>query len=504
MIRLSIVPAFLTMVVINRFAIQSYGLRPLLRNGSSIYRRNCPIYAQNNPPLGINDLIGSALGRARRTLINKQEIDTVSLEDTFSSIDPDSATQIASSFGQTPSKTEVFIQESVNDLLPSAINRAQATLCVGLKKPESTNTLQPIMAQNSVDGLLQLALVRANSTIFSRITAETKDIPPCVTQGARRSISEESKASSSSSSTNEKAVQNLVRTTIDQVQTSLRYPKNFQRTRNETLTNRYNSGLAYRDNPAIANTALAHSLWASVLRPNIDSAIDATCGNGYDSVVIAKMLFPTTVDINADFDSDSRSHLLCIDIQQQACDNTTQRLVDALGIQQDRMKHHVQVLQTSHAPLPRPNDSSSVGLVVYNLGWLPNSAKEYVTLMDSTLSSLVDAFLLVRVGGMVSVMTYPKSNWREDVAVRALLECVALLSSNVVSWTDYLDQLEVSKPKDDDDDSVDNSIEIKQLVKESMERVTELGDSYQSWRVSEHRRLGMDRAPILLTAMRIK
>jgi Putative rRNA methylase len=487
MIRLSTVTTFITMVVITRFATHSYGFRPLLRKGCSTCRWNCPFNAQNDPRRDFNDLIGSVLGRARRTLITKQDVDTGSSEDPFSSIDPDSATQLASSsLGQTPSKTEVFIQESINDLLPLAVGRAQATLCVGLKKPESTNTSQHEMTQKSVNGLLQSAIGRADSTIFSRITAKARE------------------ASSSSPSTNERAVQNLLRTTTDQVQTSLRYPKSLQRARNETLTERYNSGLAYRDNPAIANTALAHSLWASVLRPSIDSAIDATCGNGYDSVVIAKMLFPTTGDTDADFDSDSQSQLLCIDIQQQACDNTTQRLADALGIQNDRMKHHVQVLQTSHAPLPRPNDSSSVGLVVYNLGWLPNSAKEYITLMDSTLSSLVDAFLLVRVGGMVSVMTYPKSNWREDVAVRALLECVALLSSNVLSWRDYLDQLVISKPKDDDDDGIDNSIEIKQLVVESMERVTKLGDSYQSWRVSEHRRLGLDRAPILLTAMRIK
>jgi hypothetical protein len=37
--------------------------------------------------------------------------------------------------------------------------------------------------------------------------------------------------------------------------------------------------LNYRGNPAITNTALAQSLWSSILRPHVDTAIDATCGN---------------------------------------------------------------------------------------------------------------------------------------------------------------------------------------------------------------------------------
>ena len=48
---------------------------------------------------------------------------------------------------------------------------------------------------------------------------------------------------------------------------------------------------AYLLNPAINPTALAHHMWSHALRPNIDTAIDATCGNGNDSVAIASMLF---------------------------------------------------------------------------------------------------------------------------------------------------------------------------------------------------------------------
>ena len=246
----------------------------------------------------------------------------------------------------------------------------------------------------------------------------------------------------------------------------------------------------YRGNPAITNTALAHVLWSSILRPNVDSAIDATCGNGFDSVVIAQMLFDTYSG-GMQKEDECTSQLLCIDIQEQACENTTKALVKELG-EEILLRDRIQVLHTSHAPLPRPNDSSSVGLVVYNLGYLPRSDKACMTQIDTTVSSLVDAFLLLRIGGMVSVVTYPKTGPEEDVAVRALLECMALLSSNVMTWKEYVEQ------------ELQTSEETKALIKSAMHRVTKEGDPNQTWRVSEHKKLGMDRAPILLTATRIK
>ena len=139
-----------------------------------------------------------------------------------------------------------------------------------------------------------------------------------------------------------------------------------------------------------------------------------------------------------------------------------------------------------------------MGLVVYNLGWLPNSddGKDCVTKMDSTLHSITDAMLMVRIGGMISVVTYPKSNPEEDIAVRVMLECAALLSSNVQTWREFLDSaLLLGGEKD---------AGIKELVASSMERIEGQGDPRQTWRVAEHKRLGMDRAPILVTATRIK
>jgi hypothetical protein len=354
------------------------------------------------------------------------------------------------------------MRDDVLGLLGSTLRRAQTTISDKTKlrqedvSSSSAKEEDSSIQESSVGGLLQSAISRAQSTI------EEKNPP---NQDDDIISSEQPKATTTS--TNNRL--------SSEAQPVVAFPKT----------------KPYHGNPAITNTALAQSLWSSILRPNIDSAIDATCGNGHDSVALARMLFSDNPQ------QDCHSQLVCVDIQQQACSNTTAAL-QALEIFDANNNFllendHIQVLHTSHAPLPRPNDSSSVGLVVYNLGYLPNSDKDCVTQMDSTLYSIADALLTVRIGGMVSVVTYPMSNPGEDLAVRTFLECVALLSSTVQSWNEFL---EVRLGLADET--------IREGISASMERIVQQGDPKQTWRVTEHKKLGMDRAPILITATRIK
>jgi Putative rRNA methylase len=303
----------------------------------------------------------------------------------------------------------------------------------------------------------------------------------------------------------------------------------------------------YKHHPALTNVALAHALWASILRPNVDTVIDATCGNGHDSVKIAELLFrPTTNNNNIQQDNDDDddetcySHLLCVDIQQAACDNTQRALVNYLqNNHRSRYQDRIHVLHASHEILPRrppANDdnnntttTSDIGLVVYNLGWLPannnnigkssdssnnnnnnnnNNGKDCVTTMETTLASIADAALLVRVGGMISVVTYPATGPDEDVAVRLFLECLALLSSNTRTWQEAVESFATSSTSTTsplpNDDII---IKIANLVTQAMQRVVvaQYGNhNPTTWRVSQHEKLGMDRAPILVTATRIK
>lgn len=248
---------------------------------------------------------------------------------------------------------------------------------------------------------------------------------------------------------------------------------------------------SYNGNPALTPTALAHSQWSHIIRPGIDSAIDATCGNGFDSIYIAKMLF--SFDDSSD-NTTMKSELVCVDIQEQACESTRDQL--AQWMDSSTLERHVQIVHSSHSPLPRPKDDSSVALVVWNLGYLPNSnEKELYTQMESTISSIVDAALMVRIGGMLSITSYPKTNPKENCAVHGLVEALALLSSKEHDWRQFVAQLEP-------DSSGEYS--VRDAVQAAVNTIVNCGDTKQTWRVFQHKVLGRPLSPILLTATRIK
>jgi hypothetical protein len=329
-------------------------------------------------------------------------------------------------------------------------------------------------------------------------------------------------------------------------------PQQAQQQQESTVSYSFPLATRYKNHPAISNVALAHALWATILRPNVDSVIDATCGNGYDSLKLAQLLFPTIpqtpqqqqlpsseINNNNHVVPINHSQLWCLDIQAQACQRTQQVLNDYFQSDPHLVSYQpcAHVVQASHQTLPRPTNQNnnntttpSVGLVVYNLGWLPNTVnsggKDCVTTMETTIASLADAALLVRVGGMISVVTYPATGPEEDVAVRLFLECLALLSSNTRSWQSAIatkttttttpalssvidhstlsDRDENNNNNNNDRSSHSSMEHIAHHVTTAMNRVIHEGCPGQTWRVSQHEKLGMDNAPILITATRLK
>src|SRR5262245_43788076 len=98
------------------------------------------------------------------------------------------------------------------------------------------------------------------------------------------------------------------------------------------------------------NTAidLAHAYLARLLLPH-DLAIDATCGNGKDALVLARLL--------------PQGRLFALDIQEKSLQNSRALLAE----QGARVKFFLQ----SHAQFPPEIAPGSVRLIVYNLGYLP-------------------------------------------------------------------------------------------------------------------------------------
>lgn len=126
---------------------------------------------------------------------------------------------------------------------------------------------------------------------------------------------------------------------------------------------------------------LAHRLWSELLQP-ADTAIDATCGNGKDTLRLAQLL--------------PQGRILALDIQERAILHSKEVLT---GYPQ------VEFYLQSHVDFPA---AEGVKLIVYNLGYLPGANnKALTTLTETTLQSVEKACHLVQKGGAISIMCYP-------------------------------------------------------------------------------------------------
>ena len=422
----------------------------------------------------------------------------------------------------------------VQSLLSTALNRAQRTFATTQQQQHQSEETVPLHdhdagATPSPAGDHQTA----TATAKQYNTSTPPSLIASVIERAQSTLSVrhtvDSPSSSSSTSTIIRPDEHVTTGTscasnVDAVPDSLwnekaAHPQQDESTTNdETPTAATSSAAAmldiqYGQNPTITSTALAHLLWKSVLRPGVDSAIDATAGNGSDTVALAKLLFPSSSTTTTTSSNPSQSHLLAVDVQEVACQKTLRRL-SKVSVPLGR----VQVVCASHAPLPLPPDTSSVALVVYNLGYLPNHSQRTQTTLTTTtsttttepgpvttqtkttLASLADAALVLRVGGVLSVTTYPRTNAEEDVVVRAFMEGLALFSSQTMSYETHLQNL-CSSHQINETWSEQLRVTLQHVWEKSS---SDSQQQHPTWRVHEHRKLGWVDAPILLTATRIK
>lgn len=134
-------------------------------------------------------------------------------------------------------------------------------------------------------------------------------------------------------------------------------------------------------------TARAHRELAAVIRAG-DLVIDATAGNGHDTVFLAERV-------------GEGGRVIAFDIQAEAIASTRVRL-DAAGLV-DR----VTLVEGSHARISREAAPGSVAAVVFNLGYLPGSDHAVITRREETLSATEQALEVLRPGGLLAIVCYP-------------------------------------------------------------------------------------------------
>ncbi|WP_134700450.1 class I SAM-dependent methyltransferase [Ammoniphilus sp. YIM 78166] len=125
-----------------------------------------------------------------------------------------------------------------------------------------------------------------------------------------------------------------------------------------------------------------------LIQPRIqqgDLVIDATMGNGHDTVFLAKIVGDT-------------GQVFAYDIQQQAIENTELRLLE------EGLHHRVTLRLCSHDQME--HEENSVSVVVFNLGYLPGSDQSLTTEPHTTLGALDLARKLIKVGGLIVITVY--------------------------------------------------------------------------------------------------
>lgn len=136
----------------------------------------------------------------------------------------------------------------------------------------------------------------------------------------------------------------------------------------------------------------AHLFWKQLLQEG-DQVIDATCGNGHDTLAVAKMFLTST-----------SGKIYALDIQEAAIKSTQERLEKELTAE---VYQRIQLIQKSHAIFPSWMAPKSIKLIIYNLGYLPGGNKQITTLSETTINSLKHALELLMPGGAISMTCYP-------------------------------------------------------------------------------------------------
>lgn len=120
------------------------------------------------------------------------------------------------------------------------------------------------------------------------------------------------------------------------------------------------------------------------------AVVDATCGNGHDTLFLSKLV-------------GSEGHVFGFDIQKDAIENTKLRLKD------HQAEDNVTLFHSSHNAMKSLIPDTFHGKIsgaVFNLGYLPGGNKDIVTQSDSTIVAIQQLFDLLAPGGVIVLVIY--------------------------------------------------------------------------------------------------
>jgi tRNA1(Val) A37 N6-methylase TrmN6 len=156
-------------------------------------------------------------------------------------------------------------------------------------------------------------------------------------------------------------------------------------------------------------TRLAHDWVASIARPG-DLLIDATAGNGHDTLHLAQLAGPN-------------GKVLAFDIQPAAIQSARTRIENA------GLLDRVHLIQQSHANLADHAAPATASVIMFNLGYLPGQEHQLITTPGETLTALNAATSILKPGGLLTIICYP-GHPGGDHETQAVLDWINTLSNH--------------------------------------------------------------------------
>jgi len=131
----------------------------------------------------------------------------------------------------------------------------------------------------------------------------------------------------------------------------------------------------------------SHALLKNSVVPG-DHVIDATVGNGNDTVLLAQLVGQT-------------GKVYGFDIQKEAIEATKEKLLLTGQLSQTELILDGHENMTEHLP-----KQEKISAAMFNLGYLPSGDKSIITKPDTTIPAIEQSLTLLRKGGLISLMIY--------------------------------------------------------------------------------------------------
>ena len=164
---------------------------------------------------------------------------------------------------------------------------------------------------------------------------------------------------------------------------------------------------------------MAHDFLAQVITKD-DVVVDATMGNGYDTLFLARLA----------------KQVYAFDIQEQAIEKTSQRLLEA-GLT------NVELLLQGHETVDQFVTEAKAG--IFNLGYLPSADKSIITKPQTTIEALEKLCQLLVKGGRIAIMIY-YGHEGGDIERDAVLDYVSQLPQQEYTATIYRILNQINNP----------------------------------------------------------